>query len=171
MGKQKSKTGHGKVHLLVAGDGELQGKLEAYIIANSLQKSVTLLGRVDRKEMPSVMAAGDVIFLPSKMEGLAVALIEAMSLCLVPVVTNVGGHREIVVPGTGCLLNRDDEPGMLKCLQDLALDTDARKKMSQNAKAIVQKSFSFDSMKRKVQQYLSETITKVQPAAGGVSSR
>merc|ERR1711998_559810 len=77
---------------------------------------------------------------------------------LVPVVTNVGGHREIVKEGSGCLLDRDDEYGMLECLKNLAVDSDARKHMSENAKDIVQKEFSFQTMKRNVHNRLVTAI-------------
>jgi len=156
--QQLESHGKAKAHLLIAGDGALQGKVEKYIKDNNLDDKVEMLGRVNREDMSNVMSAGDVIFLPSKMEGLAVALIEAMGMGLVPVVTNVGGHREIVKEGSGCLLDRDDEDGMLECLTNLAVDSDARKHMSENAKDIVQKEFSFQTMKRNVHNRLVTAI-------------
>lgn len=150
-----------KVHLLVAGDGELMPKLEEYVRKNNLESSVSLLGRVERSDMKGIMSAGDAIFLPSKMEGLAIALIEAMSMGLVPVVTNVGGHREIVLPGTGCLLDRDDEDGMLKCLSKLAKNPSLLQSMRKESMKVVQNEFSFQSMKAHIRQHLSNVMEKV----------
>lgn len=159
-----TKTLHGEanVHLIIAGDGELQSKLKQYIAKNHLKSKVSMLGRVAREDMSSVMAAGDVIFLPSKMEGLAIALVEAMSMGLVPVVTNVGGHREIVSAENGCLLDRDDYDGMLNCLRKLALNPQMRQEMSQNAKMVVNRDFSYHSMKTHVLKHLNEATQRIQ---------
>lgn len=90
-----------KVHLLIVGDGILQDNVNTYISNNDLTNKVTMLGKVRREDMSRIMLAGDVIFLPSNMEDLAAALIEAMGMGQVPVVTVVGGQREIFQKGTG----------------------------------------------------------------------
>ena len=50
------------------------------------------------------MAASDVFFLPSKMEGLSIAFIEAMSMGLTVVGSDVGGQGELVDEHSGVLL-------------------------------------------------------------------
>jgi hypothetical protein len=55
------------------------------------------------------MAAADIFFLPSKWEGIALSLYEAMA-CSLPVVgADVGGQRELVTPECGVLMARSDE--------------------------------------------------------------
>ena len=150
-----------KAHLLIIGDGELRPEMEDYIKNNDMGDKVSMLGKVNQEKMLPILSAGDVLFLPSKMEGLSVALVEAMGMGLVPVVTNVGGHREIVRNGTGCLLERDDEEGMLKCLISLALEPDTLKLMSNNSKSIVEREFSYPVMKRSVHENLVSAINKL----------
>ncbi len=49
------------------------------------------------------MAASDILLLPSKYEGLALVLYEAMAMRTVPVATAYGGHPELVTPECGYL--------------------------------------------------------------------
>ena len=44
-------------------------------------------------------AIADIFFLPSKQEGLALAIYEAMAMYTVPVSANVGGQAELTVAG------------------------------------------------------------------------
>ena len=150
-----------KVHLVIIGDGALKAQVVRFIKKHDIANQVTMLGKVTSDKMVSVMSAGDVIFLPSKMEGLSVALIEAMSVGLVPVVTNVGGHREIVRDGAGFLVDRDDESGMLEGLTKLALDPDYRKIMSKKARAVVEQDFLYKVMKENVHSSLVRAIDSI----------
>jgi glycosyltransferase involved in cell wall biosynthesis len=93
------------VTLLVAGDGPLRRPLE------EMDSGVRFLGAVDRPA--EVIAAADVVVLPSLSEGLPGVLIEA-GLSGVPVVaTRVGGAPDIVVDGeTGLLVPPGDPQAM-----------------------------------------------------------
>ena len=50
-------------------------------------------------------AASDVLIATSEIEGIARTLYEGMAMGCVPVVSDVGGQRELVVPGTGSLVD------------------------------------------------------------------
>jgi glycosyltransferase involved in cell wall biosynthesis len=56
-----------------------------------------------------VYAASDVFIAPSEIEGIARSLYEAMAMGCIPVVSDVGGQRELVVPGTGSLVPADGD--------------------------------------------------------------
>jgi glycosyltransferase involved in cell wall biosynthesis len=50
------------------------------------------------------MAASDIFFLPSRWEGIALTIYEAMSSGLAVLASDVGGQRELVTPECGILL-------------------------------------------------------------------
>jgi len=89
---------------LIAGDGPQRSWLVATLARFSLKKHTRLLGAVKPQDMPRLLAACDVLLLPSQDEGISLAIYEAMAMGVVPVVADVGGQRELVTPGTGYLI-------------------------------------------------------------------
>ena len=82
--------------LLLAGDGPDRRALENLIQARGLGGRVRLMGSVSRDEIADLLAAADVMVLPTRSEGLANVWVEALA-CGTPVVTSdVGGVREVV---------------------------------------------------------------------------
>ncbi len=92
------------VRLVVAGGGPLLGDVKARVDALGMTAHVELLGELDESTLRSVYAASDVYFAPSEIEGIARTLFEAMAMGVVPVVSDVGGQRELVKAGTGSLV-------------------------------------------------------------------
>ncbi len=92
--------------LVIAGEGEQRGQLEALIGKYHLQDRVKLLGY--RADANDLMAAADLVVHPSLAEGLSLVLIQAQMLAIPTVATAVGGTKEVLSvcsDGTGC------EPG------------------------------------------------------------
>jgi colanic acid/amylovoran biosynthesis glycosyltransferase len=85
--------------LVLAGDGELRPRLEALIAEHGLADQVTLTGWVDGQRVREEILASRALVMPSCMEGLPVALLEAMTLQRPVITTYVGGIPELVRPG------------------------------------------------------------------------
>lgn len=82
--------------LFLAGDGLERAKLEREAKAKGLSGRVRFLGVVPHAALPELIAAADVMVLPTVSEGLANVWVEALA-CGTPVVTSdVGGAREVV---------------------------------------------------------------------------
>ncbi len=94
---------------LVAGYGEDEGWLRDYLTEHHLTDRVHMLGAVPNESMKELMAAGDLLFLPSLWEGIALTLFEAMSVGLAVAATDVGGQRELVTPECGVLVEPSDD--------------------------------------------------------------
>jgi glycosyltransferase involved in cell wall biosynthesis len=92
------------VRLVVAGGGPLLDAVRDRIAACGLEGHASVLGQLDESTLRAVYAGADVFFAPSEIEGIARALYEAMAMGVVPVASDVGGQRELVVPGTGTLV-------------------------------------------------------------------
>jgi glycosyltransferase involved in cell wall biosynthesis len=84
-------------HLNIYGDGEDFQKLYDMSVKNQLSNRVSFLGRVSN--IREVWANNHILLMPSLMEGMPLAVVEAM-LCGRPTVaTDVGGHREWITEG------------------------------------------------------------------------
>lgn len=93
--------------LLLAGDGPERPKLEQQAASGGLSGRVRFLGVRPHAALPALLAAADVMVLPTVSEGLANVWVEALA-CGTPVVTcDVGGAREVVDrPQAGRLVAR-----------------------------------------------------------------
>ena len=65
-----------------------------------------MLGGVPNEKMRDLLAAADIFFLPSRWEGIALAIYEAMSMGVAVVGAIVGGQAELVTPECGVLIPR-----------------------------------------------------------------
>ena len=93
------------VQLLVAGGGPLLQAVHDRAVTGGIADRVKLLGELDEQTLRHVYAASDVFLAPSEIEGIARSLYEAMSMGCIPVVSDVGGQRELVIAGTGSLID------------------------------------------------------------------
>jgi glycosyltransferase involved in cell wall biosynthesis len=91
-----------QTRFLVAGQGPLRQALEAQARTLGLEEVLRFLGY--RADVPSLLAASDLVALPSRQEGLPVVLLEAMALSRPVVASRVGGVPDVV---------RDGETGLL----------------------------------------------------------
>ena len=82
------------VKYFVAGDGDLQEYLSNLIEDSHLQDKVFLLGY--RTDVNMLTKAADVFVLPSRQEGLSVALMEAMATGLPVLCSKIRGNTDLV---------------------------------------------------------------------------
>ncbi|HPT88941.1 MAG TPA: glycosyltransferase [Bacilli bacterium] len=82
------------LHLYLVGSGSKEEEIKQQIKDNCLENKVTLLGQIDN--VPIVLQAIDLFFMPSYYEGLPLALIEAMASGCVIVASSVGGIKDII---------------------------------------------------------------------------
>ena len=115
-----------QVQLHLVGDGPLRQKIEKKVKQLKLTKYVSFHGFVNNPL--EFIKAGDVLVLPSIIEGLPGVLLEAM-YCKTPVIAyNVGGISEIVDSKTGFLIAKDDEDAFSKAILISLKTTDSEKK-------------------------------------------
>ncbi len=132
---------------LVAGDGEDRPFLEQFLASNQLN-CVRMLGEVSIKRMHELMAVSDIFFLPSRMEGISLAVYEAMAMRVVPVSADVGGQRELVTSECGILVSQgpDERATYVQTLEALFQDRDRRIEMGRAARQRVCENFQIEKM-------------------------
>lgn len=109
---------------LLVGDGETRGDLEQRIRAAGLGDRVGLLGQQPRHRVVEILGAADAVAQPSvvlasgKMEGIPVALMEAMAMERPVVATDISGVAELVEDGaTGILVPPGDPSALAAALR------------------------------------------------------
>ncbi|HEX9298374.1 MAG TPA: glycosyltransferase [Polyangiaceae bacterium] len=90
--------------LVLVGDGELRGEIEAAIARHHLEGKVRIIGWANGEKVREEVLAARALVLPSFAEGLPVVLMEAFALGRPVISTYVAGIPELVTPGTGWLV-------------------------------------------------------------------
>jgi len=137
-------------HVVIAGDGPERQNLER--LAESLGlKTILFKGSVAHEDMPSYMAASDVLVLPSETEGLPTCVQEAMA-CGIPVVaSNVGGLPDLITNEiTGYLAN--DEIELEGHLRRIMSSPESVSLMGTNALNFARKNLSLDSVVERIEE-------------------
>jgi len=106
---------------VVAGDGPLAGALRADAQARRLP--LRLLGR--REDVPDLLAAADVVVVPSLWEGQSLAVQEALRAPAAIVATAAGGTPQLT--GDAAVLVPPDDPAALSAAVAALLDDPARR--------------------------------------------
>lgn len=141
----------------ICGDGVLRPELEVQIQSLGLSDSVKLLGRWD--SVAKFLASADVFVLPSRWEGLPIALLEAMSAGLPVVATNVEGVDEVILEGENGLLVPVENTGALAdAILQLLADPQRLRRMGAAAKARVLELYTADRM---CGQYLAVMLKRL----------
>lgn len=119
-----------KLKFLLIGFGEKEEELKALINSNHLENSVIMTGY--RSDVIDIFSIADAFVFPSLQEGLPVALMEAMSVGLPVVCTNIRGNSDLIKNGFGGYLTAtDDTSSFAKSLDKLINDPKLCKKMGQ----------------------------------------
>jgi glycosyltransferase involved in cell wall biosynthesis len=103
----------------IVGDGPRRGDLVELARELGVEERVTFVGMKPHEEVPLWIAAGDVLALPSRIEGHPNAVLEALA-CGRPVVgTRVGGVAEAIrSEAVGMLVESESPEGMARALDE-----------------------------------------------------
>lgn len=119
----------------IAGDGPEMEELMSHIHSLGLDTHVQLLGKKNKDEIKTLYEEADIYFLPSVSEGLANAVLEAMSMSLPTVSSDVGGMQEAITHNIdGKLCSNYDHVAMSAQLLELCHDFTLRKKLGEAAR-------------------------------------
>ena len=150
-------------HALIAGDGPEGAWMRGFFRKHGLQDQVHFLGTVAADRMRGLMAASDVLLLPSKWEGIALSVYEAMSSGLVVVTGRVGGHAELVRPDCGFLVEPGEIEDQIRDYTDILVtlipDEEKRREMSERSRQRVIEEFDMEGMGDRMDALLRQAQT------------
>lgn len=139
-----------EARVVIAGDGALRGELEAQAAALGVGERVIFLGA--RPDSIELMAAFDVFVLPSVIEGMSNALLEAMAVGRPVVATDVGGNPEVVVDGeTGFLVSPGDPRHLASSVIKLLQAPELAAEMGAAGRRRVVARYRVDVMTRRIE--------------------
>jgi glycosyltransferase involved in cell wall biosynthesis len=106
--------------LVLAGDGELRGAIEARIQQRGIRDAVEITGWISSDRVAELILASRALVLPSFAEGLPVVLMEALALGRPVVSTYVAGIPELVEPGrSGWLVPAGDVESLTAAMRQV----------------------------------------------------
>lgn len=130
---------YSKAALLILGTGPEEKKLK-----DRANGKVLFLG--SRDDVVPWLKASDLFVLPSDAEGFSVALLEAMACGLAPLVTDVGGAREVIRHAdNGWLIPPGNQRELETSLKLMVGDPGLIRKLGRNARKKVADNYSVDN--------------------------
>jgi glycosyltransferase involved in cell wall biosynthesis len=132
---------------LIVGDGPLRDRLESRAQAFRLieTKRVQFLGH--RDDVPRLLAAANLLILPSYYEGLPNVVLEAMRFRKPVVATAAPGTTEVVADGqTGLLVPLRDPPALAQAIRKVISDKELATKFGEAGRMRVETEFGVATM-------------------------
>ncbi len=127
-------TRHPHIQLQLVGEGPERKKLEHQISHYTTKKHIYFLGL--RSDIPKLLATSDIFVLPTSIEGMSNALLEAMAAGLPCLTTNLPVNAEIISEGqNGLLFDLSNPLSLLNQLERLIADPNLRQNLGGAAKA------------------------------------
>ncbi|MHA1902705.1 MAG: N-acetyl-alpha-D-glucosaminyl L-malate synthase BshA [Candidatus Thorarchaeota archaeon] len=150
---------HPRTRLIIAGDGPTRIEVERKIEELDLCNNVHLLGV--KSNIQQIMCSADIFLLNSKLEGMPLVLLEAMS-CKLPVVTTpAGGIPELVRPGKdGVVTKGFEQEEYAQAVIDLLESDQYRKRVAEGGRKRVEESFSAEKIVSKYEKVFEQVIQK-----------
>lgn len=134
-----------ELRLWMVGDGSERTAMECLAAELSIAAQVTFWGQ--QLDVAPFFSAANAFIMSSRSEGLPVSLLQAFSLGLPAIVTNVGGMTEAVkLAQAGFTVSATDPGEMAAAILQMARNEASRAAFSAHAKAAFQSRFSLQTM-------------------------
>jgi len=138
----------GDIRLTIVGSGPLENDLKALTRKIGGEHYINFAGR--QGNVIPFLRSADIFVLPSREEGMSIALLEAMASGLPCVASNVDGNREVIKHGENGLLFEPNKIEDLGQLITIILDhPEYGKNLGKNARKTVEQRFSLETMAKK----------------------
>jgi glycosyltransferase involved in cell wall biosynthesis len=134
------------VHLVMVGDGPLRAAIENRAKDLGVWERVSLMGRMEHRDLPPIFGACDVYVQPSLVEPFGVVVLEAAACQKAVVATDVQGMRSVVDDGIGVLVPPGDAGALATAIEKLLLAPDLRHELGRRARLRVEAGYSWQSV-------------------------
>jgi glycosyltransferase involved in cell wall biosynthesis len=135
------------VRFFLIGDGHLLEHLQARAREYGILENFVFAGLIDRKRIPEMISAMDIVVHTSLREGLARVLPQSLAMGKPCVSFDIDGAREVVINDyTGYLVEAFDSVGLADRVAHLLEDPDLRRKMGENGRKHVDPNFRTEKM-------------------------
>jgi len=146
-----------KVRILLIGEGPELPVFMKCAVEAGIDGDVILLG--NRSSVEEILAAADLMIMPSESESFGLAALEAMASGTPPITSNAGGLPEVILNGeTGWTVPIGDVSTMVSKAYDLLTNETKLAKMSHRAREWAFEKFSIDKTISQYEQYYYKTL-------------
>jgi glycosyltransferase involved in cell wall biosynthesis len=140
---------HPRAVLLIVGDGPLRIECQDLAIRLGITAAVRFVGQ--RTDVPSMLAAMDVVAVPSSREGFGYAVVEAFAAGKPVVAFRVDGLTETIVNGeTGFLVPPKDAAGFVDAISNLIREPILARRMGERGRNGA-RAYSIDAHVRRLE--------------------
>lgn len=147
-----------KMKFVFVGDGPILDDVKISL-KTFIQKSVFCLGKIDN--VLQTIVAGDLFLFATLHENLSNALLEAMSVGLSVIATNVGGNCEVVEhEGNGYLIQSKSSEEIVSCLRKCYENIDLNERFKRRSIEIISENFAEKELLKKLGRYYEEMLQK-----------
>lgn len=144
---------------LLVGEGPLEGELLTRIDELKLADKVFILGV--RNDVPRLLAASDIMVLPSLEEGLPNVILEGMAAGLPVVATSMGGIPELVIDRTtGILIPPGNAKTLAESTLELVNDRQLAKEMGIQGQMRVMTTFTASQTTRQYADLFAQLLAR-----------
>jgi glycosyltransferase involved in cell wall biosynthesis len=138
------KTGVTNTSFYLIGDGPLRPMLQEMIDLSGFSEKIKILGW--RNDVPVLLQVMDVFVLPSRWEGLSLAILEAMASGLPVVASDIPGNTDLVDDGvTGYQFKGEVPSSLAEKLLLLIADPEKRAAMGNRGRTTVDQHYRIES--------------------------
>ncbi len=150
------------VYLLIIGDGPERQALQAFRDRSGSQDAVRFVGH--RSDAAQLMTAVDVLWNGSLYEGQSNTILEAMSLGIPTVASDIPGNRDLIISGeTGYLYPLTDPGSLVRSTHALLQNDSQRLAMGERARQRAEQLFSLSNMVSAHEQLYRQLIAAAHP--------
>ncbi len=154
--------------LAVAGEGPALPALRRQACALGVAEAVRFAGYLDRRgALLDCYAAADAFVFASRTETQGLVLLEAMALGIPVVATAVMGTRDVVGPGRGALVPRDDPEDFAAAVVRLLGDRALRQRLSREGREYVGE-WQAETLARRMVAFYGGVLREAAPAGSPV---
>jgi lipopolysaccharide/colanic/teichoic acid biosynthesis glycosyltransferase len=151
------------IQVWLPGTGPLQPLLEQIANKPELAGIVRFLGF--RDDIGDLLAAGDLVVLPSLREGLSIALLEAMAAAKPIVATTIGSNREVTREGEAAyLVPPCDRAALREGLISMIESPESAKHFAATAEQIYRSTYTEEIMLDRYEELYNELLAERVPA-------
>jgi glycosyltransferase involved in cell wall biosynthesis len=160
--------------VFIAGEGPARARLERLVDRFGVRNRLCFLGY--REDVNDLLAASDLVILPSLREGLSIALLEAMAAGKPIIASNIGSHVEVVGPTQAAeLVAAGDALALRDAILSVAGDRKLMAELSVRARVLFEHWYSEARMlaayRKLYQNLLQEKYGGGEPPAGSKGLR
>lgn len=151
-----------RIEAHLVGDGPTRAALEQS--AGTMSKGITIRFHGFRSDLPELLAGADLVVLPSRNEGMSLALIESMASGAPILATAVGGTPDLIVAGETGFTCAPSGAALVVALRQALRDSPARERVAATARRI---AFDRHSIERVIDMHadLYANVVALEPAA------